>query len=337
MRVLIGLKDVSFKTRKFNHLIWAITLSLFFSSCNLSQLQFPIPSPTSIPTVEPTETATITPTVKLSLTPTPTITPTPEPTATPTDIPEPELPRELIDTSYGFLEEESALQKDEDGNWVLKDVNGRTFYRWDPQENEWIDEKPLYWECGKNPMLDLSPRPHLPTGLILREEKLLESSQVKARACLVEVDSYPDPNYPEHTLRGKIMFYDNQRNPHVYDFMSGGILDNGNVTKSATVERSLYQEVYRRQERDDLAQILEEHLDAGIETTRQVDVNYVTKLESGWIFLSGHTEKHRETYKKLERAIRYGKDFPEAPEDFFIYVIIFDIVPLPWEVVPRDR
>ena len=269
--------------------------------------------------------------------PVPSATPTPttEPTPTQTEIPVPPFPEDVINNSWGILDEGSFKKVGDEYVLVRKVENeeeeGDVIFRWDPRTG-WRSVR-NFWECGKNPL----PGTLAPTGLLRKEEEILSTFQVEARACLVEVDSYPDPNYPEYALRGKLLFYDNEKNPHVYNFMSGGILDDGRIARGVIAERDSYQHVYKRQERDELARILRNYLDAGVETTRQVDINYITKTMSGWSFLADHMEKYEEINKQLEKAIRTGRNFPEVQEDYFIYALIFDITPLPWDVVPKTR
>jgi hypothetical protein len=280
------------------------------------------PPPTSTP--RPSSTPTTTPTITL----TSTITPSPT-------LAQPQYPKDVINNSWGILDE-GSFKKIGDEYVLARKVKdegeeGDVIFRWDPRTG-WRAVR-SYWECGKSPL----PGTYAPTGLISKERAELSTLQVQARACLLEVDSYPDPNYPEHALRGKLLFYDNQRNPHIYNFMSGGVSEDGRIARGVIAQRDNYKHVYRRQERDDLAQILRDYLDAGVKSTRQVDINYITKTASGWAFLTDHMKKYEEINKQLEKAIRTGRNFPEVQEDYFIYALVFDITPLPWSVVPKTR
>jgi hypothetical protein len=281
------------------------------------------------PTIE--AIATRTPSPVPSATPTPTT----EPTPTQTEMPAPPFPEDVINNSWGILDENSL--KEINGEYVLvrkaesEEEQGDIIFRWDPRTG-WRAVR-SFWECGKSPM----PGTYAPTGLLRKEDQLSTSSQVQARACLLEVDSSPDPNYPEHAVRGKLGFYDNQKKLHVINFMSGGVLDNGDITRSAISQRSSRDHVGRLQDRDDLAMILQSYLEEGVKTTRQVDIDYISKQISDWTYLTEHTQKYEEINKQLENAIRTGRNFPEVPEDYFIYVLIFDITPLPWSIVPKTR
>jgi hypothetical protein len=299
------------------------TFSLFITSCNFPAEYASISNPTAPQVVEATEAIT--------LTPTPKHTPTPEPTPTPTEIPAPEIPQELIDSSWGFIDENS-LQKDGD-DWVLASKREGwadwILLRWDPQSGEWIDERPDFWECGRWPMLKDS----LPTYVMRKEWELaIEPGRGRAvaRGCLVEINSYPDPFYPGETMRGKMLFYDNNKKAHIYDFMTGGLLREEVKVASAICQdtKGVCWVVYF----EEALVLFQDYLEKGKTGTRQIDFNFYTRGDKKLmgiydVPLFHAVNKHSEHYQQLYQAILTGDNFPEPPEGFFIYALQFNITP----------
>lgn len=287
----------------------------------------PTQTPTSL-VFEMTETPL--PSKTPTLTPEPTTTFTPEPTATATEIPAPELPGNLIKSSYGFLEEESTLQKDEDGHWVLKDVNGRTFYRWDLQESEWTDEKPLYWECG--PRREKKGLEQ-PTGFL--EEFDMQGAQImNARVCLAEIGTDPPNSVSfEDSFFGSMVFYDLEREAHKYNFIMGAPGLDG-VPKRVSIKYPLSdgRSRYSFMTLEEYLPKISDFYDKGATKTRQVDLNIVVTLPE----IIGRSYHHKDFYNyfsehqentlKLAEALQTGRNFPKVPEDFTIYVIQFSTV-----------
>jgi hypothetical protein len=282
------------------------------------------------PTIE--AIATRTPSPVPSATPTPTT----EPTPTQTEMPVPPFPEDVINNSWGILDENSFIEID--GEYVLvrkvesEEEQGDIIFRWDPRTG-WRAVR-SFWECGKS----LLPGTYAPTGLLRKEEEILGTHQLQARACLVEVDGYQDPTNPDHVLEGKLLFYDNQKNSHVINFKSGGISTNGFVIKGGIAKRINHDHVYKLLERNDLALALRDYLEEGVRTTRQVDVIILTGSDIERLsYLDNHMEEYRELNEQIVNAIRTGRNFPVVPKNYFLYVLEFDITPLPWSLVPRTR
>ncbi len=241
----------------------------------------------------------------------------------------PEVSKELLEESLDLIEG-IPVRENGEGDWVLLDKLGRVFFRWDPETNQWLDKRPLYWQCGRGvlpnsrfdsfnpPVLPNDEVLKLPTGLRSEEKTVIggtnEVRGYKVRACLTEIDSSPGQIY----INGKVVFFDLDGKSHEYPVRMGSIFGDEFVIAFG---RKLTFKLTHFEEGLKVLKLF--WYDSSFIASRQVDLDIGTQDYGNPIFEGDLVNTNRETTLQIIEAMRNGRGFPEeVPEDFFLWAFL---------------
>ncbi|KKU02804.1 MAG: hypothetical protein UX52_C0030G0004 [Candidatus Amesbacteria bacterium GW2011_GWA1_46_35] len=200
------------------------------------------------------------------------------------------------------------------------------------------EEKPLYWECGPDPIrfeggfgYNNYPKDEggrgLPTGIALNSEfRNNVFDMFSVNACLIEVSPFPGST-SDNVLHLKIGFYDTHGEIHIFQAFTGGkMLDGKDIDLPLCLKDSNSQTCVSASASE--TGLLLDKIISNSFISKQISLDLVRYDRSGGKKWDGTNEinSNSSDNKQLLDAVRKGDGFPEVPQDFHIYV--FGITPL---------
>jgi hypothetical protein len=265
--------------------------------------------------------------------------PLPSETPTPTDTPMPAVPKSVITSSLGLINT-TPVKDEKTGDWVIVDLkqnNPQIFLRWDNKSSEWLDERPLYWQCGRSiaffqneydPSVPEDVK-SLPTGILVGKfyGPLEGGNGTKVelvRACITKV--YEAETNPVLGMKDliKAALFDLKGEPHEYNVgISSKLIDGRDEWISYCDQNSCFSKQYEEEINflDNFYYYLSPF------ATRQIDMQKMTQNPGNFWGNEENFSKNKALTLQVIEAIRTGKDFPdEVPSDFVLWSVVFSFI-----------